>query len=228
MPDYDSEAGLLSHLQKQNQNAAQFKNEVGADTDDLASIAQDTANLEFFIELAPIADEFKTSVFGVKKKLIRGAIGEPLGTIMAAPETTAPHPLVAGIERRSRERDQRFKRSKTMTEAALIGMDLNDTPAGIAPETVKPTIEAFPAAGNYEFALVVANRGASDMYDAQIRRKGQETWQTVKSATGKSVNVQIEPTSAGAAEQIQVRVQLKKKDAAYGQPSDPTYVTVNP
>ena len=115
-----------------------------------------------------------------------------------------------------------------MTEAALFGLDLNDTASSIAAETIKPFIEARPAAGTYEFVIIVSNRGGSDMYDVQIRRKGSETWETVKSATGKSVSVRIEPTTPGAAEQIQVRVQLRKKDASYGLPSDPTYVTVTP
>ena len=50
----------------------------------------------------------------------------------------------------------------------------------------------------------------------------------VKTASGKSIDVTIEPTAQGKPEQIQVRVQLKKNNADYGQPSDAVYVTVNP
>jgi hypothetical protein len=38
----------------------------------------------------------------------------------------------------------------------------------------------------------------------------------------------VTPTTPGESEQIQVRVQLKKNNQNYGQPSDMVYVTVNP
>lgn len=228
MPDYDTDGGLLSHLQKQNQTIEEFKNEAGADADDITSITNDTANMEFMMELAPIADEFKTSVFGVKRKLIRGNIGEALGTIMAAPATTAPFALVAGIEKRSRERDQRFKRSKTMTEAALIGLDLVDTSENISPGTVKPTVDVFGGQNGYMFSVVVGNRGDSDSAEVKIRRSGSETLTAVKTFTGKSVDVTVTPNTPGQPERLQVVIQLKKKNEDYGQPSDAVSVTINP
>lgn len=228
MPDYNTDPGLLSHLQKQNQTINEFKTEAGADADDVTSVGNDTANMEFMVELAPIADEFKTSVFGVKRKLIRGDIGEPLGTIMAAPATVPPFAFVAGIEKRSRERDQRFKRSKTMTEAALLGLDLVDTPDSISPGSVKPTVECFPAQTGYTFSVVIANRGDSDSADVIIRRAGSETLSVAKTFTGKSVDVTVSPTTPGQPEKLQVTIQLKKKNENYGQVSDAVSVTVNP
>jgi len=228
MPDYNSDAGLLSHLQKQKQTINQFKTEADADADDIASIEQDTANMEFMMEAAPLADEFKTSVYGVKKKLIRGEIGEPLGTIMNAPATTAPFPLVAGIEKRSRERDGRFKRSKTMTEAALIGLDLKDTSSNISSETVKTTFEAHSAQMGYETAIVVANRGKASMWKALGQKANAANWFELGSATGKSANFTITPTTPGQPERLLIRIQLYKDNEPYGQPSDPQYVTFNP
>jgi hypothetical protein len=49
-----------------------------------------------------------------------------------------------------------------------------------------------------------------------------------ETCSGKSADISITPTTPGDAEQIQVRVQLRKSNADYGQPSDPAYVTVNP
>ena len=66
------------------------------------------------------------------------------------------------------------------------------------------------------------------MWEIEIRRKGETTFTALKSATGKSANVVITPTSDGDPEQIEVRVQLRKSNADYGEPSDPAYVTVNP
>ena len=54
------------------------------------------------------------------------------------------------------------------------------------------------------------------------------TWQDAAFATNNPVEVTITPTTPGDAEQIQVRVQLRKSNADYGQPSEPAYVTVNP
>jgi hypothetical protein len=192
------------------------------------SIQEDYANVDWILKFCPLAEEYKTTAFGIKRTFLREEIGKPLGTFMDAPDASPPSALKAGVEARSRERDQRFLRSTTMTEAARLALDLVDAPSNISPDTVKPTVEAFPVAGNYEFAAVVANRGKSDMIDVQARRKGSENWAVVKSGTGKSINVTITPTTPGQAEQLQIRVQLKRKNQNYGQPSDPVYVTVNP
>lgn len=99
--------------------------------------------------------------------------------------------------------------------------------APLNPNEVKPTIQVTAAASNYHFSIVVSGREAATMWDVYILRKGGE-WTKVETCNGKSADVQITPTTPGDAEQIQVRVQLRKNNADYGQPSDPTYVTVNP
>ncbi|HEX9961899.1 MAG TPA: hypothetical protein VGB00_13275 [Pyrinomonadaceae bacterium] len=228
MPNYASDAALLNHLQIQKSNIDQYAAAAGASAADIASIQEDYANTEWILKFVSLVDEYKTTAFGVKLKFLRGELNEALGAFADAPDASPPSALKAGVEKRSRERDQRFLHSPTMNEAARLALDLVDEPSNVSPETVKPTIEPFPAAGNYEFALVVANRGNSDLYDVQARRKGSETWTVVKSATGKSVNVTVAPTAPGQPEQMQVRVQLKRKNENYGQPSDPAYVTVNP
>jgi hypothetical protein len=228
MPDYATDAGLLNHLQIQNSNIDQYAAAAGASVADIASIQEDYANMDWIVKFSSLVDEYKTTAFGIKRKFLRGELNESLGTFVDAPDASPPAALKAGVEKRSRERDQRFLHSTTMTEAARLALDLVNAPPNISPDAVKPSVETFPAAGNYEFALVVANRGNSDMYDVQARRKGSETWTTIQSATGKSANVTVQPTTPGQAEQLQIRVQLKRKNQSYGQPSDPVYVTVNP
>jgi len=98
----------------------------------------------------------------------------------------------------------------------------------IAPSEVKPSIETFAAQTGYQFSFVVSNRGESDMWEVLILRKGTSSWQSVKTAVGKSVDVTLTPTAPGEAEQVQIRVQLRKNNQNYGQPSDMIYVTVNP
>ncbi|HEX8369837.1 MAG TPA: hypothetical protein VF604_14925 [Pyrinomonadaceae bacterium] len=228
MPNYASDAALLNHLQIQKSNIDQYAAAAGASAADIASIQEDYTNTEWILNFCPLAEEYKTTAFGIKLKFLRGELNEPLGAFVDAPDASPPAALKAGVEKRSRERDQRFLHSATMNEAARLALDLVDESSNISQHSVKPTVEAFAAAGNYEFALVAANRGKSDMYDVQVRRKGSETWTVVKSATGKSANVTVAPTTPGQPEQLQVRVQLKRKNENYGQPSDPVYVTVNP
>ena len=93
---------------------------------------------------------------------------------------------------------------------------------------VKPSVKCFPAQSGYEFSVVVGDRGEADMSEVQIRFAGTETWQAVKNFTGKSADVKVTPTAPGQPAQIQVRIQLYKKNEKYGQPSDAVYVTVNP
>ncbi|HEX8737699.1 MAG TPA: fibronectin type III domain-containing protein [Pyrinomonadaceae bacterium] len=228
MPNYVTDAGLLNHLQIQKSNIDQYAAAVGASAADITSIQEDFANLEWILNFVSLVEEFRSTASAIKKKFVRGAIGEPLGAFVDAPDASTPFALKAGVEKRSRERDQRFLHAATITEAARMALDLVSESGKVPPAAVKPTAQPFPAAGNYELALIVANRGDADMYDVQVRRKGSETWTTAKSGTGKSINVTITPTTPGQAEQLQIRVQLKRKNENYGQPSDPVYVTVNP
>lgn len=226
---YRTVARFLQHLQIQKQNVEQYKNEVGAAGDDITEIKDDADVLEFLIETCDLADEFTKTAYGIKQRFFSTKDNPPAGEFMNAPAIAPPAPVVAGAIKRSRERDQRFLNSKTLTEAAKIAMDLvGEESAGISPDDVKSKIEAHAAVSGYEFALVVANREKADMYDVQIQRTAGGKWETVKSGTGKSVNVTIEPTEEGKAEQILVRIQLRKGNENYGVPSDPTYVTVNP
>lgn len=228
MPDYSTDAGLLEHLQKQKQSIGQYRAEAGADDDDIRELNNDEGNMEAIMEFCPLADEFKSTAFGIKRVLIRGNIGDSVGTMMTAPTFTPPAELVAGIEKRSRKRDGLWKRSKTMTEAAMIALDLVDTPDNIAPGTIKATFEAHPAQMGLEAALVISNRGKSDMWKALGQKSDATKFSEMTSGTGKSGNVTLQPTTPGQPERILMMIQLYKNNEPYGQPSDPKYVTFNP
>jgi len=226
---YRTEARFLQHLQTQAANIEQFQSEAGADATDITEIIRDAAAFGWLIPFCNTAAGFKETAFGIKRQFFSLLTDPPVGNFADAPDIESPVLIVAGAVKRSRERDQRFLQSKKITQAARIALDLGAADAETRPPTsVKPSIEVFAAAGNYEFALVVTNRADSDMYEVQIRRANSETWETVKSATGKSVNVRVTPTAAGKAEQLQTRVRLIKKNDPYGEPSNPSYVTVSP
>lgn len=229
MPDYNSDAGLLEHLQIQKQNIAQFKGAAGADDEDIESVMHDHDNMQAILAFCPLADEYKSNAFGIKRALIRGEPGAAVGGLMTAPVFVPPFALVAGIEKRTRERDQRFKRSKTMTEAALLGLDLSGESSSGAVETdFKPSLEAFAAQNGYEAGIIVSNRGRSDMWKVLGRKMNTEKWTELLSGTGKSGNLEIAPATEGQPERMELKLQLYKSNEPYGQASDPVYVTFNP
>jgi len=80
-----------------------------------------------------------------------------------------------------------------------------------------------------QFAVVIANRGESDMWDVQIAKVGTGTFTVAKSATGKSTDVTVQGDAENPGPiQLQVRVQLKRNNNNYGIISDIVLVTVNP
>jgi len=96
------------------------------------------------------------------------------------------------------------------------------------PETVQPTLEGFAAQTGYEAALVISNRGKSDMWKVLGRKMNSEKWNQLTSGTGKSGNVRITPTVEGQPERMELMLQLYKANEPYGQPSTPIYLTFNP
>jgi hypothetical protein len=99
---------------------------------------------------------------------------------------------------------------------------------GLIEESVKPAIRVAAGAGNYDFTTVITDKGKSDQADLQIRRLGQEKWESLKQFTGKSCTAQYKPDPEGAPVKIEVRVQLSRRNEKYGHASDPVYITLNP
>ena len=62
----------------------------------------------------------------------------------------------------------------------------------------------------------------------QIRNTGTADWNNAGTFTGKSADLNVTPGEAAVPIQIDVRVQLRKKNANYGQLSQTATVTVNP
>ena len=98
---------------------------------------------------------------------------------------------------------------------------------GLNEATLKPSIQAFAAADKHHFSLVVGDREGITMWDVYILRSGG-SWTKVETCSGKSADITVSLTEPGKAEQIQVRVQLRKNNADIGQVSNPVYVTLNP
>ena len=228
MPDYNSDAGLSEHLQIQAANIDKYDAEVGANPAVVQQLKDDSTGALWIINHCLLANEFKTTSFGIKRTYLRGG-SKPIGDFSDAPDTTPPVALLADVEKRSRDRDQEFLHHSGTTQAAIDALDL---PQGGAPppspDSVTPTVQAFGAKTGYHAAIVVSDRGEANAWDVYALRKGTANWTFLITATGKSVDVHFDPLAPGDPEQMQIRVQLKKNNQNYGEPSDPVYLTINP
>lgn len=226
---YKTETRFLQHLQTQKANIADYQGDVGATPADITAIGADADNMEWLIETCNLADDFKKTAFGIKGMFFSADEEESAGDFVNAPPIVPPAaPIMAGAVRRSRERDQRFLHAPLVTEAARIGLDLiGEEPAPLVPSEMKPAVEVFPAQSNYMYSVVVSNRGESDSWIVMVQPKGGN-WTSAGTFTGKSADVTYSPANGGDPAMISVRVQLRRKNADYGQLSDVVPITVNP
>jgi hypothetical protein len=94
--------------------------------------------------------------------------------------------------------------------------------------TFQPTVKADAAQqGGFAFGVTVNNRGDSDQWILSAAPVGSTNWQQLGTFTGKTANATW-PGTVDAPVQLQLRVQLRRKNQNYGQPSDIILVTVIP
>lgn len=219
---------LIDRLTLQEANIATYTANVGATAPEIADIAADRANLEYAESYSDVVDGNKKTVFQIKQALFNGDEDIPVAVYPEFPEGSLPAPGgKAGAYQRFQERGKRWKTAPGWTSEIGTALGYDGPSPKPDPSEVKPTIELTAAASDYHFSVVVSGRGEANMWDVYILRKGG-SWTKVESATGKSADIHIAPTLAGDAEQIQVRIQLRKNNQDYGIVSDPVYVTVNP
>lgn len=107
-------------------------------------------------------------------------------------------------------------------------MFLGEESSSLNPGSVQPTVKATPAATGYLASLVVSGREAADMWEVWTLDKGASEWVLKGTYAGKSADITFAPPTPGDPYQFQIRIQLRKGNANYGQPSDAVTVTVNP
>lgn len=219
---------LLAMLLLQVANLPTYKSQVGASDTDINAVNEAAANLEYVLDYAALIEANKKTVNKIKQEVFNGKTDEPVSAFPAFPAGAPPHDMVAGLLDLANKRNRRFKAADGYTKEIGIALGIDGDAPSISPGSVKPTLEAFPAQNGYMFSVIVGNRGDSDSADVEIRRAGSETWTVAKTFTGKSVDVTVTPTTPGQPEQLQVRIQLRKKNEDYGQTSDAVSVTVNP
>lgn len=202
---------------------------LGFSAADVAAVEQDNQVMQFLAQTTASLDSYEDAVKKYLAIITEGDIGNPAPMFPADLKFILPVLVATGIFERLVKLVERIKVAPNYTEeiGALLGILPTET-GSVSPDSVKPSIKAFASANGYEFSIVVSDREKATQWNVEILREGQTSWQTIKTATGKSVDVEVQPTQEGKPERIQARVQLIKNNEDYGQPSDPTFVTLNP
>lgn len=218
---------LIAKLTLQKANIATYTADVGASLLEVTDITNDLANLEEAEEVSDVVDDNKKVCTQIKQALFNGDENIPVPVYPVFPVAVLPQPAKAGALQRFIDRGKRWKTAAGWTPEIGTALGYDGPAPKPVPGTVKPDIQAFAAASNSHFSLVVSNRGEAQMWDVYIFRKGG-TWTKIDTKSGKSADIFVTLTTPDEAEQIQVRVQLIKSNEEYGQVSDPVYVTLNP
>jgi hypothetical protein len=225
---FDTIEKLLAMLLLQVANLATYKTQIGASDADIEDVAHDAANLQAVVDYSDVVEANKRTVNQIKQQLYNGDPDEPISPFPAFAKFTPPFALAAGALERAQKRNRRFKAADGYTKEIGIALGIEGESARIEPDTVKPAFEAFPAQMGYEAAVVIANRGKSDMWKALGQKANSAKWSELTSGTGKSGNIKIEATTPAQPERMLIMIQLYKANEPYGQASDPQYVTFNP
>jgi hypothetical protein len=193
------------------------------------AVGDDNQVFQFLAGIDNQVSAFENAVRAFRKLITEGDVGDPTPAFPPMPAFAPPLEIPTGVFERLVKLREKIMAADDYTDetGALLGI-LPSRSDSIAPSEAKPSIHVMSAETGYLFSVVVSNRGESDMWDVLVLRKGASAWQTVKTATGKSVDVVLPPSVPGETEQVQARVQLKKNNQKYGQASDIVYVTVNP
>lgn len=196
---------------------------------DIDVVENDNTVMQFLADIFNQAEAYKDAVRQYRVQITEYDIGKPTPQFPEATKFELPVVVPTGIfERIDRLRTKIMAADGYTDEIGALLKILPQSDSKIPEGEVLPTIKCFPAKINYTFSIVVADRAEADMWDVYILRKGAANWTKAGTFTGKSADIVIEPTTPGEAEQIQVRVQLRRKNQNYGDPSQVEYVTVSP
>lgn len=196
---------------------------------DVTAVTDDNAAFQFLAQTAVSLDAYKEAVRQYRIILTEGNIGDPDPAFPPNPTFNPPLPGVAtGIFERLDDLVKRIRVAPNYTAetGALLGI-IPKKPDSISPVDLKPAIKAGESVGGYKFDVNVTRLGM-EAFKVQIQKNGNAAWSDAAFATNNPVEVTITPTTPGQPERILVRAILLQKNQPVGQPSDPTYVTVNP
>jgi len=191
---------------------------VNEDNDDFQSIGKTTVTCE----------NFKKAIIDFRISLTENPIGSVLPVFPIEAFAAPPNGVPAGLFERLDRLRTRIMVSDTYTDeiGAALGIVPGDK-AEAPEETLKPIIKASALSEPYKLKVDVTRLGMPG-YRVEFQRAGSSTWELGAFATSNPCEFAITPTTPGEPERILVRAILLKNNEQVGEPSDPTYVTVNP
>lgn len=221
---------LVDMLTVQEDNVADFKTDIEATDAEITAISEDLANLQYMKGYVETLDANKKSVTAIKQQVFNGNESEPLGDFPAFEAGVLPFPdAEPNALGRHNATNARWKTANGYTQQIGIAMAIvSPPPSSVIPGEVKPTINVFEAQTNSHFTVVSGNRQEADSWRVMVLRKGASEWVVAETGIGKSVDVHLTLQTPGQPELVQVRIQLRKGGADYGQLSDTVWVTLNP
>lgn len=195
----------------------------------VSSVERDNAVVQFLADSFVQVEAYQEAVGAYRRIITEGAVGEPTPAFPAAPNLALPSTVATGIFQRLTELRAQILAADAYTDeiGALLGIKTS-TASKPPAQDVKLKVKVSTAATGYVYTVIAENRVDADSFDVYILRKGAANWEFVRTVTGKSIDLIFTPTTAGEPEQFQLRIQGRRKNQNYGQPSDPTYVTANP
>lgn len=221
---------LKDMLTVQAANIGEYKDELEATGPEQTAITEDLANMTYIENFTETLDANKKSVTKLKQDIFNGDESKPLNEFPVFEVGTLPFPdAKPNALGRHNATNARWKTASGYTEQIGIAMAIvSPPPPSVIPADVKPTINVFEAQTGSHFSVVAGNRGGADSWRVMVLRKGAAGWVVAETGVGKSVDVHLTLQTPGEPEQIQVRIQLRKNGADYGQLSDTVWVTLNP
>ncbi len=226
MPAFSYEE-LVERLTVQHANINQYAADVMATAQEIADIENDRANLAYIKAYVETLDADKRTVTQIKQAIFNGDENVGIPPLPPVEPGGFPNSPKAGAFQRFMERRKRWKTAPAYTHEVGTALGLDASHAKPAERSVEPRIKAAGAVSGHRFSIAVSERGEAKMWDVFVLRKGGE-WTKVETCSGRKAEISVPLSDPERAEQVQVRVQLRKNNANYGQPSEIVYVTLNP
>ena len=201
---------------------------LGFTAPEIASMTADSNVMQFLASSTNTIDAYKDAARQYRIIVTEGDIGQPEAFYPPNLTLGPPDDVLPGMFERLDKAVKKIRAASTYTPeiGALLGI-IPSKPDSIGEADLKPVIKASESFSNYKFTLNVTRLG-QEAFKVQILRNGNGNWTDNGFATSNPFDVTVTPTTPGQPERVQVRAILLQKNEPVGQPSDPTYVTVNP
>lgn len=219
---------FVNAVEIQVANLPTYLTELGALSTDVEKRSKWLDNLHGAATYAEQIDIAKKVAFANKQSLLTGPVGPASDYAPIATGTWPDATQGVGYLDQFLLDNRRWLNSPGCTPEIALACALKRVSTPPDAPSVKPAVECDPAQSGNMFTIIVKNRGESDLYEVLGCPAGDTHYNILKTTNTRSADVTVQPKDPEGPQQYQVRVQLKKSGANYGQLSDIVLVTVVP